>query len=128
MVINMSGCSCSDKSINLIYSCLGVANTGYLSDQIARKIIKDSCFKMTCLSALGAKKSSFIANALAAEQNIVLDGCGVSCGKKIFDLNNLKQYQHFILTDFEVEKGKTKITGTLVEQITGKILGEIKDE
>ncbi|MGC9367428.1 MAG: putative zinc-binding protein [bacterium] len=124
----MSGCNCSDKSINLIYACSGAANTGYLSDQIARKIMENSCFKMTCLSALGAKNSGFIANALAAEQNIVLDGCGVSCGKKIFDLNNLKPHRHFILTDFEVEKGKTKITGTLVEQIAGKILGEIKDE
>ncbi|KQC11667.1 MAG: hypothetical protein APR63_12285 [Desulfuromonas sp. SDB] len=124
----MSGCSCSSNTLNLVYACSGAANTGYLSDQVARKIMKDSCFKMICLSALGAKKSSFIANALAAEQNIVLDGCGVSCGKKIFDFNNLKQYQHFILTDYNVEKGKTKINHNLIEQITEKILGEIKDE
>ncbi len=109
-------CSCGSGGIKLIYACSGAANTGYLADAAARKLMKDNAGKMTCLAAMGAELSGFIESAKCAEKNIVIDGCPVSCGKKIFEKLGLP-FEHFITTDFGVEKGKTEITAEVIDRV-----------
>ncbi|OHD21900.1 MAG: hypothetical protein A2Y38_05445 [Spirochaetes bacterium GWB1_59_5] len=114
-------CNCgSDKENNLIYACSGAANTGLLADQVMRTLNRDGVGDSTCLAAMGADLSGFIMSAKNATRNIVLDGCKVSCGKKIFEKNGLP-FRHFIMTDFDVEKGKTAITGDLIEAVSERI-------
>lgn len=120
-------CSCGSNGIKLIYSCSGAANTGYLSDSVARKLMKDNYGKMTCLAAVGAELSGFIESAKCASKNIVIDGCPVACGKKIFEKNNLS-CKHYILTDFNVEKGKTEITSEVINNITELMKEKIEGE
>lgn len=112
-------CSCGGENTKLIYSCSGAANTGYLADNVARKMMKENTGKMTCLAAVGADLSGFILSAQSAS-NIVIDGCPVACGKIIFEKNKLP-YQHFVLTDFGVEKGKTEIDQEVINDISSKI-------
>ena len=107
--------------MNLLYACSGAANTGYLSDQIARELSKDNVGAMTCLAAMGANLSGFVESAKGADKNIIIDGCPVACGKKIFDNLGMSNYQHLVLTDYGVEKGKTVITGEVIESMKGKI-------
>jgi uncharacterized metal-binding protein len=122
----MAGCcSCGSEGIKLIYSCSGAANTGLLADSVSRKLMKEGAGKMTCLAAVGADLSGFIESAKCADKNILIDGCSVSCGKLIFEKNNLP-YQHFVLTDLGVEKGKTEITPELIEEIKYKLSEAIK--
>ncbi len=116
----MAECCCGNKGVKLIYACSGAANTGYLADQSARKLMQEGNGKMTCLAALGADLSGFIESAKSAGKNIVIDGCSVSCGKKIFEKLGLK-YDHLIITDFGVEKGKTEITDTVINRVTDSI-------
>ena len=55
-------CSCScggDATTKLIYACAGAANTGYLADQVARKLNRDGSGDMTCLAAVGADPFRF---------------------------------------------------------------------
>jgi uncharacterized metal-binding protein len=107
----MAGCSCGgDCETNLMYACSGAANTGLLADQVMRALNRDGVGASTCLAAMGADLSGFIQSAQSATRNIVLDGCKVSCGAKIFQKNGIA-YQHYIMTDYGVEKGKTPITG-----------------
>lgn len=113
-------CSCGSAGIKLIYSCSGAANTGFLADSTARKLAKEGKGKMTCLAAVGAGLSGFLESAKCADKNIVIDGCPVACGKKIFDANNL-DYEHYILTDLGVEKGKTEITVEVINSITNEL-------
>ena len=113
-------CSCGSDKLNLIYSCSGAANTGYLADSVARKLMKENYGKMTCLAAVGADLSRFIESAKSAEKNILIDGCNVSCGKKILENHGLP-FEHFILTDFNVEKGKTEITQQVIENAANQI-------
>lgn len=121
----MAECCCgSDKKIDLIYSCSGAANTGYLADGVARRMMKEGTGKMTCLAAVGAELSGFTQSAEAAGRNIVIDGCPVSCGKKIFERLGLP-YTHFKTTDFGVEKGKTEITDDVVTDVTAKITASL---
>lgn len=116
-------CSCSsggDSTTKLIYACAGAANTGYLADQVARKLNRDGAGDMTCLVAVGADLSGFIETAKAADKNIVIDGCPVACGKKIFESRDIP-FAHFITTDFGVEKKKTEITPEVIDRITSEI-------
>jgi uncharacterized metal-binding protein len=117
-------CSCGKGGLKLIYACSGAANTGYLSDSAARKLMKDAAGKMTCLAAMGAELSGFIESAKCADKNIVIDGCPVACGKKIFEKLGLP-FEHYIMTDFGVEKGKTEITPEIINSVTTKISQKI---
>jgi uncharacterized metal-binding protein len=115
------GCSCgSDQETNLVYSCSGAANTGFLADQVMRALIRDKVASGTCLAAVGADLSGFHQSARNATRNLVIDGCPVACGKKIFENKGLP-YKHFVMTDFGVEKGKTAITGEVIEEVAAKV-------
>lgn len=122
----MAGCSCGgDCETNLIYACSGAANTGLLADQVMRALNREGVGASTCLAAMGADLSGFIQSAQSATRNIVLDGCKVSCGAKIFQKNGIA-YQHYIMTDYGVEKGKTPITGDLIETVAEQIAAKIQ--
>ncbi|HRS05083.1 MAG: putative zinc-binding protein [Spirochaetota bacterium] len=122
----MAGCSCGgDCETNLMYACSGAANTGLLADQVMRALNRDGVGASTCLAAMGADLSGFIQSAQSATRNIVLDGCKVSCGAKIFQKNGIA-YQHYIMTDYGVEKGKTPITGDLIETVAEQIAAKIQ--
>ncbi len=120
-------CSCScggDAATKLIYACSGAANTGYLADQVARKLHAEGTGKMTCLSGVGADISGFIESAKSADKNVVLDGCPVACGKKAFESKGLP-FDYFVMTDFGVEKKKTEITVEVIDRVTAEIRGKI---
>lgn len=121
----MAECSCGSGETTLLYACSGAANTGFLADQVMRTLIRRKCGKGTCLSAIGADLSGYIASARAATRNIVIDGCPVACGKKIFENKGLP-FVHIVMTEFSVEKGKTEITGELIEEIADKVAVKAK--
>jgi len=123
---DQASCSCgSNRETNLLYSCSGAANTGLLADQVMRTLMHDKVGSGTCLAAVGADLSGFIVSARNATRNIVIDGCPVGCGKRIFEKNSLP-YHHFVATDYGVEKGKTFITGDVIESVASKIASEIQ--
>lgn len=117
----MAGCSCGGNGeTNLIYACSGAANTGLLADQVMRTLNRDGVGNSTCLAAMGADLSGFLQSARSATRNIVLDGCKVACGRKIFEKNGLP-FNHYVMTDYGVEKGKTAITGDLIEDVAAQL-------
>lgn len=116
-------CSCScggDSTTKLIYSCAGAANTGYLADQVARKLNRDGAGDMTCLAAVSAGLSGFIASAKEADINVVIDGCPVGCAGKVFESKGLP-FAQFVMTDFGVEKKKTEITQEVIDRVAGEV-------
>jgi uncharacterized metal-binding protein len=118
-------CNCGGNGdTTLVYACSGAANTGLLADQVMRALNRDKAADSTCLAALGADLSGFVESARSAARNIVLDGCPVACGKKIFEAKSLP-YEHYVMTDFGVEKGKTAITGDLIETVVAKVAARI---
>lgn len=122
----MAGCCCgSDEKVNLIYSCSGAANTGLLADQVMRALNKKGVGNSTCMTAMGADLSGFVKSAQEASKNIVLDGCKVSCGRKVFERHGIACEQ-YIMTNFGVEKGKTPITEELIETVAQQIAERIQ--
>jgi uncharacterized metal-binding protein len=122
----MAGCSCGgDAEVKLLYACSGMANTGMLADQVWRKLVRDSAGSGTCLAAIGAGISGYVQSAQNATRNIVLDGCKVACGAKIFEKAGIP-FEHYVMTDYGVEKGKTPITGEIIESVADQIAAKIK--
>jgi uncharacterized metal-binding protein len=118
-------CACgNDAESTLLYACSGAANTGLLADQVMRALNRDKVGDSTCLAAMGADLSGFLLSAKNATRNIVLDGCKVGCGAKIFEKNSIP-YQHVVMTDYDVVKGKTAITGELIEAVAERIAGAL---
>jgi len=113
-------CACSNGKTTLLYACSGAANTGYLADQVARALAKEGAGKMTCLAALGANVPGYVESARGADGNVVIDGCPVGCGKRIFESHAIP-FTHFVTTHYNVEKGKTAITGELIMDVTSQI-------
>lgn len=123
----MAECTCGgDCETNLIYACSGAANTGLLADQVMRALNRDKVGSSTCLAAMGADLPGFLLSSKSASRNIVLDGCKVACGAKIFQKNGIP-FQHYIMTDYDVEKGKTPITGDLIEAVAERIVGLVEE-
>ncbi|HDQ14186.1 MAG TPA: hypothetical protein ENN41_05170 [Sediminispirochaeta sp.] len=120
-------CDCmSDAPVKLIYACSGVSNTGLLADRVARGLMRIGLGKMTCLAAMGAAHSGFVESAKAADENIVIDGCQIACGKRIFEQKGVS-FIHLKTSDFGVEKGKTEVDDDLVtdvqRQMASRLLG-----
>jgi len=106
----MADCSCGCGTKNfLIYSCSGACDTAEISDLAARKLRSEGVGKMYCLAGIGANLPAFIEQAKSADLNIVIDGCAVGCGKKIFEGKGART-QFFTVTGFGMEKGKTPVT------------------
>ncbi|HOQ31505.1 MAG TPA: putative zinc-binding protein [Candidatus Hydrogenedens sp.] len=119
-------CNCSnEEGVTLIYSCSGVANTGLIADRVMRNLVREKVCRGSCLSGVASDASGFIQSALAANKNVVIDGCSVACGKKIFEKREIP-FEHIVITDLGVEKGKTIVTDELVQQMTEVIKEKIQ--
>ena len=110
----MSNCSCG-KENKIIYACAGASDIGELSYKVAKKMSKDGCGKMTCLSGLGAHLDGYIDAAKGADETIVIDGCPVGCAKKIFEHLGLKPTS-LTLTDFGFVKGQTELNDETINR------------
>ena len=113
----MAACCCGKEKTVLITACSGAANTGFLADQVARGLRSEGVGSMTCLAALGAELSGYVESARGADRNIVVDGCPVACGAKIYGKLGVA-CDRYVMTDFGVEKGKTAITPEVVAEVT----------
>lgn len=114
-------CNCGKEcGVTLLYSCSGAANTGYLADQVWRKMMADNAGAGTCIAAVGADLSGFIKSAAEADRNIIFDGCAVGCGRKMFENKGLP-YTQIIMTDFGVVKGKTDITAEVIHDVSSRV-------
>lgn len=99
----------------MLYACSGAADVGQIADMTARKLAKDKFGSMSCLAGIGAGLPGFLDSAKESE-NIVIDGCPVSCGKKMFENHGLSVTE-IILTQQGLVKGSTPPTADVVERM-----------
>jgi uncharacterized metal-binding protein len=120
----MSDC-CGGKKGSGIYSCSGAADTGFISDRVARMLAVAGHGSMSCLAGLGGDIESFVKAASESERNIVIDGCPVRCGKKIFDRHGVP-CESYVVTEFGFKKGETGMSEELVRYAFMKINGAVE--
>ena len=117
-VIFMAQCSCNcggDQKLRLLYACSGAADVGQVADLVARKLDDEEWGGMSCLSGIGADLSGFIESAREAD-NIVIDGCPVGCGRKMFEARGLP-FTEIVITQQGLVKGSSPATSEVVERM-----------
>jgi len=102
----MSDCCDGKDRIVLLYACSGGANVAEAADRAARELMDDGCGTMFCLAGLGAGIDGMIQTARDADLNVVIDGCGMDCARKVFDACGLTNYVQVKVTDLGIEKTK----------------------
>jgi uncharacterized metal-binding protein len=118
-------CMCQEAGV-LIFPCSGGSDVGELSDRVGRKIAQCGQAKMFCLAGIGAHIPGMIESAKAANKIIAIDGCRISCAKKILEQAGFKPTAHN-LKDMGFEKGKTQVNEANITK-AALIITEVKGE
>ncbi len=122
----MTECSCSsndNQKKRILYSCSGAADVGQIADLTARRLAKNKLGAMSCMAGIGANLSGYIETAKEAD-NIIIDGCPVGCGKKMFESHNLP-FTEIVLTEQGLVKGSTPATPEVVERMADTITASL---
>jgi len=102
-------CSCgANEPKRIIFPCAGQANVGQLTNLAALQLTKEGYGNIACLALLGIGTESLIANALNADEVVILDGCPMLCAKKIAGAQGVAAGQHLVLTELGIAKGPSK--------------------
>jgi uncharacterized metal-binding protein len=111
---------CCTGDLNLVFSCSGAADVGAVSDQAARKLTKEGVGKMYCLAGIGGNVSGIIETTKLAEKILAIDGCPVSCTKKLLEKNGFNDFNYLLLSELNLEKGKSPATDENINKVFNK--------
>jgi uncharacterized metal-binding protein len=100
----MAEACCEESSNRIIVWCAGAANVGQMSNQIAMELAQEGQGRLFCLSGIAAHRSGFVRSVKDAEDMLILDGCPIACAGKIVEHVDATPKNHFIITEFGVEK------------------------
>jgi len=102
-------CSCgANEPKRIIFPCAGQANVGQLTNLAALQLTEEGYGSIACVALLGIGAENMIANALNADEVVVLDGCPMLCAKKIAGAQGVAAGQHLVLTEMGIAKGPSK--------------------
>ena len=114
-MVNKS-CSCKDQAIKTVFACSGAADLGEVSDLVARKMHCDGVRQMKCLAFIGGGIQEMI-DSVKDTNMLVIDGCGLDCGKLTVEKYGISDFHHLRLTDLGYIKGATPASKFVVKQI-----------
>jgi uncharacterized metal-binding protein len=63
--------------------------------------------QLICLAAVAARIEWYISKAQKADAIVVVDGCGMDCGRKCLEHLGFSSFKHIRVTDSGLEKGKS---------------------
>lgn len=117
--MTQDNCLCQEAGV-LIFPCSGGSDVGELSDRVGRKMAQCGQAKMYCLAGIGAHIPGMIESTKAATKLIAIDGCQVSCAKKLLENAGFK-VNAFNLKEMGFEKGKTAVNDHSIEKALNQI-------
>ncbi len=100
----MADTCCAEGSNRMIIWCAGASNVGQMTNQIAVELSDEGYGQRFCLAGIAVHLAGFVRSVKDAEDMLVLDGCPIACAKKIIEHVETPVINHFILTEFGVEK------------------------
>ncbi len=114
-----SGC-CSPQGPRVIFPCSGAADTGEISDRVARGLARGGFGRMYCLAGIGGHVSRILDNMQAVGEIWAIDGCQEDCAKRTLELAGFTVARHVRVTDCGFEKGKSPASDENVAAMLGK--------
>lgn len=104
-----STCSCgTNEPKRIIFPCAGQANVGQLTNLAALQLTEEGYGSIACVALLAIGAENLVANALNADEVVILDGCPMLCAKKIAGAQGVAAGQHIVLTELGIPKGPSK--------------------
>jgi uncharacterized metal-binding protein len=102
-------CSCgANEPKRIIFPCAGQANVGQLTNLAAIQLTEEGYGSIACVALLAIGTESLIANAMNADEVVILDGCPMLCAKKIAGAQGVAAGQHLVMTELGITKGPSK--------------------
>ena len=96
-------CNCTASEL-MIFPCAGACSVGQLSNDLAKKMSKEGIGKMACIAAVGAGGPMAIKAANEAKIVLIIDGCPMSCAKKIVEKAGIRPTLQVLVTDIGMKK------------------------
>jgi uncharacterized metal-binding protein len=108
-VTEIPKCSCgANEPKRIIFPCAGQANVGQLTNLAALQLTEEGYGSIACASLLAIGAESLLANAMNADEVVILDGCPMLCAKKIAGAQGIAAGQHLVMTELGITKGPSK--------------------
>jgi len=102
-------CTCGqNEKKRIIFPCAGQANTGQIANLAAVELTEEGFGSTACVALLATGAEGVVKNAKNADEVVVIDGCPMSCAKKIAEAQGIPADQHLVVTDLGVAKGPSK--------------------
>ena len=102
-------CSCgSNEAKRIIFPCAGQANVGQLTNLAALQLTEEGYGSIACAALLATGAENLVANAMNADEVVILDGCPMLCAQKIAGAHDVPIGQHLVITDLGITKGPSK--------------------
>ena len=102
-------CSCgANEPKRIIFPCAGQANVGQLTNLAAIQLTEEGYGNIACVALLAISTESLIANAMTADEVVILDGCPMLCARKIAGAQGIAAGQHLVMTELGITKGPSK--------------------
>src|SRR5512137_2243531 len=102
-------CTCGqNEPKRIIFPCAGQANVGQLTNLAALQLTEEGYGSIACVALLATGTESLLANALNADEVVILDGCPMLCAKKIAGGQGVAAGQHLVMTELGITKGPSK--------------------
>ena len=102
-------CSCgANEPKRIIFPCAGQANVGQLTNLAALQLTEEGYGSIACASLLAIGAENLVANAINADEVVILDGCPMLCAKKIAGAQGIAAGQYLVMTELGITKGPSK--------------------
>ena len=117
---------CAEKSDvcsggpTLIFACSGAADVGEITDRTARQLTKDGVGKMFCLAGIGGCIPGIMKTTESAAKILAIDGCELDCVKNCLQQAGFAEFEHFRVTDLDMEKSKTPVDYDSIVKVATK--------
>jgi len=112
-------CTCGqNEPVRIIFPCAGQANVGQLTNLAALQLTGEGYGNIACVALLAIGAESLVANAMDADEVVILYGCPMLCATKIAGAQGIPAGQHLVMTELGIVKGpSTSYTDDDVEKI-----------
>ena len=88
-------CSCGqNEPKRIIFPCAGQANVGQLTNLAALQLTEEGYGSIACASLLAIGTESLIANAMNADEVVVLDGCPMVCARRRLQVHRVSLWDN----------------------------------
>jgi uncharacterized metal-binding protein len=120
-------CGCPAHTA-LLLPCSGASNLGQIANRTALELRAEGYGRMYCTVGVGAHIQSMIRAVKEAPCLVAIDGCEVSCVKKLLDHLDIRPHRHVVVSRLGIDKNfETSWPSEHVARVKEAVRGPAED-